>query len=111
MPNVRKHQLTSVQRRVVLIQDVSSFPDIRAAIAKANGRLSDMYPRYRHGGWITMYAFCRRGLRPWPSAGACASTLKGLVAKLRTTVKKTRTLIRMDTVNGINSRLRCRFCT
>src|SRR5690606_21979981 len=54
IPHVRRNQASSVQRRVVVIQRVSSRPERSAATAKAKGMVKAVKPRYSVGGWIVI---------------------------------------------------------
>src|SRR5436190_20607656 len=66
---LRNIQATIVQRRVVRIQVSPSCFVIIAAIANAKGTAKPTKPRYSIGGWMTMYASCKRGFNPFPSRG------------------------------------------
>ena len=62
---MRKIHEASVQRRVVRIQSSDNRPVMSAAMAKANGTVNPMNPRYRNGGWTAMSGwFCSSGSGP-----------------------------------------------
>ena len=58
-----------------------------------------------------MYRFCRRGLRPRPSAGTGETVANGLVTNDSTLVKNAATPISTATTTGISSRFLRRFVT
>src|SRR5947208_4044635 len=51
MPTERNSQESSVHLRIAISQSASRRLESSAAIAKANGNVIEMYPRYRIGGW------------------------------------------------------------
>ncbi len=83
----RNSQDTMVHLRIAWSQPTSRRFETSAAIAKANGMVMLMYPRYSMGGWITMPGFCSCGLSPLPSAGVNGSRSKGLDANSVTITK------------------------
>jgi len=48
-----------------------------AAIANANGTLSEAKPENMTGGWMTIHGSCRSGFRPCPSGGSEARNRNG----------------------------------
>ena len=89
-------------------QRSSSLPESSAPIANANGTVSPTYPRYRSGGWASMYGFWRLGVMPAPSAGA-ACVANGLATATSRNAKNVDTAPNTGTTQTMRSRAHARF--